>query len=359
MGATANIDAIKGYLKTNGSKLLYQRLNELSIFKDFKEGVIRNHRSEVVLTKMVPDAGVRQLNTSINSPKGGRTYTGRTIVPRFGMKILGFNPDELLETFLGAMMAPGQKREPFHVWSMEREFEKMKAEIENAFYTSKYVPQSQTFEAGATYSIGDVVYFETDQIFYECVSATTAGQSPASHPAKWSDADEKVLFDGLATIITELITGGLTPTTTGAWDHTNAVEKVMTMWDNVPEAWRNTPGGLRLHVSLDGTEDYTRNYNSIFGHGAGIGGVDLDTIKPFKVRDTAGRLTLVPTQSMGSSRRMIITAPGNVVIGTNTLPDFNSVGKVIETHHGYESVIKFALNSQIADPEALWVNDQA
>jgi hypothetical protein len=41
-----------------------------------------------------------------------------------------------------------------------------------------------TWGATATYAVGDVVWFSPD--YYECVTATTAGQSPLTTPASWS-----------------------------------------------------------------------------------------------------------------------------------------------------------------------------
>jgi len=46
------------------------------------------------------------------------------------------------------------------------------------------------FDATLTYAAGDQVYFDNDETqlgnFYNCVTATTAGQDPADTPAKWA-----------------------------------------------------------------------------------------------------------------------------------------------------------------------------
>ena len=43
--------------------------------------------------------------------------------------------------------------------------------------------RGDTFEVGTAYAVGQQVYYEGD--FYECVEATSAGQTPESHAAKW------------------------------------------------------------------------------------------------------------------------------------------------------------------------------
>src|SRR5690606_20225773 len=105
-------------------------------------------------------------------------------------------------------------------------------------------------------------------------------------------------------------------------------------------------------------QDLAINLNTLYGTGAGIGGVDLEEGKRFKLKGTGGRLTIAPKSWMGGSSRIIITPAGNGVLGTNQLSDMNKVGKTVPTIHGYRSIIKWMLGFQFRDIEVLYVNDQ-
>jgi len=48
------------------------------------------------------------------------------------------------------------------------------------------------YSGGATYAVGDVIYFGTLD-WYKCIDATSAGQSPTTHAAKWTK--QEVAYD--------------------------------------------------------------------------------------------------------------------------------------------------------------------
>lgn len=63
----------------------------------------------------------------------------------------------------------------------------------------KRVPEyrGDVYNAGTAYAAGDQIYFTEasgNKNYYRCVSATTAGQSPITHAAKWSRRDVPHLF---------------------------------------------------------------------------------------------------------------------------------------------------------------------
>lgn len=49
-----------------------------------------------------------------------------------------------------------------------------------------------TYSASATYAVGDVIYFDTLD-FYKCIDATSTGQTPTTHAAKWTK--QEVAYD--------------------------------------------------------------------------------------------------------------------------------------------------------------------
>lgn len=352
---TQDIDAIRGYLKKNDKQLISQALNQLDVFNDKDIRVIRNLRNPTDLNKMTAQDGVRKLNTSIEDAKGKRKWTRRTITPRFGMKIFHVIPEELRETFMSEMLAPNATREPFAQWCWEQEFAKLAAEINDNFYYSEYADMPEGWDAARAYAIGEIVYHE--KIAFECIAATAAGESPSSAAAKWQDVDNKILLDGFGTIIAkEILASKLTPTITDAFDETTAYDAFMEQWKPIPEAVKNKR--LTAFVSMDTAQDLATNLNKKFGSGVGISNADIEEGQEFTLKGTGGRLRIKPRTWMNKSRRIIMTPPGNLTVGTDQVSDLNSAGKLVETLHGYKTISKFILAAEIADLEVLYVNGQ-
>ncbi len=348
-----DITAIKGYIAKQDKTLIHQMLNELDIVKDLT--VIRNVREPRDLNKMTVDDGVRPLNLDIEKAKGGRKWTKRQLMPQRAMKIIKMIPEELRETWQSEMLDINAQEVPFAAWVWDKEFAKIAEEINDNFYYSKYAGVVEEFSAATVYGTGDLVYF--NEIIYKMIDVvnTTAGQSPATHPAKWQDVDNQVICDGPHELIEKALTAeGLLTVATGTFNDTTAYGYVQGMWKNVKEAHRNKK--MVAYVSIDVAMDIATNQNKLFGSGVGIAGVDIEGRKPFTLRNTT--LTIMPCTWMKASRRIIITMPGNLVVGMNQVADANKVGKVVETLHGYRAIVKFMIGCQFRDLEVLYVNDQ-
>jgi hypothetical protein len=355
MGATpaTDITAIKGYIAKQDKTLIHQMLNELDIVKDLT--VLRNVREPRDLNKMTVDDGVRPLNLDIEKAKGGRKWTKRQLMPQRAMKLIKMVPEELRETWQSEMLDINAQEVPFAAWVWEQEFAKIAEEINDNFYFSKYAGVVEEFSGSTAYDPGDLIYF--NEVIYKQVhtAATTAGQSPLTHPARWQDVDNKVICDGPHELIEKALADeGLLTVGTGTFNDTNAYTYAKGMWDNVKESHRNKK--MIAYVSIDAAMDIATHQNKLFGSGVGIAGVDIEGRKPFTLRNTP--LTIMPVTWMKASRRIIITMPGNLVVGMNQVSDANKVGKVVDTIHGYTAIVKYMIGCQFRDLEVLYVNDQ-
>jgi hypothetical protein len=355
---TANIDAIKGYLKKMDRQLLGRMLNGLSFFQDSTLGLMRGLKTETPLVKYTGAKGARRLNTTIDQPKDKGAYGVRNIVPRFGMKILSFIPDELKETYFSEFMDTNKKRIPFAEWVMSEEMKTLAEEINNNIYDAVYAT-ADAFNAGTVYNVGDHMIY-TDNIIYKCIIQTIAGDTPVAEPTKWVDADAACLLDGPGTVTAAEITGAnLTAYAGGAFDNTDGYDVIKGQWeDDVPEAHKNVAGGRVAYVSYGGAEDIAQHSNTKFGSGQGIANADIQEGVPFYLKNTNKRLLVVPSLWMGTSRRIHITKRKNYVFGTDQLSNLNSIGKVVEKLHGYDTITKFTLAFQMRDLEEVSVNNQ-
>lgn len=352
--ATQDIEAIKGYAGQYDKNLIGQMLNGLDIAKDVK--VIRNIKTALNLTKLEIANGFRPLNTSVEEgTKPGRKYTGRKLEPKGGMKIFEVVPEELRDTWMGEMLDPNAKDVPFAQWVWEREFEKLADEINENIYLSEYHADADSFDAAAIYAPGDYVNFE--ETIYKCVTATTAGQSPTSHPAKWLHSNASVVCDGPGTIIAkETIAGKITPVITGAITNTNAIEKLRLVYNSASLAVRKKK--TIMWISYDVFEKYKDDYVTRYGKGNGIDS-DVEDRDVLYLFGSSKRCELRPCSWMGDSQRTIHTLYDNFLMGTNQLSDTNKIGKMVDTLHGFKAICKFLIGFNFGDLEVLTVNDQA
>lgn len=354
MPATQDVTAIQNYAGTYSQALIARMLNGLDIAKDIK--VIRNVKEPLNLTKFEANKGIRPLNTNVEeAKKPGRKFTGRKLEPRGGMKIFHVIPEELRGTWMGEMLDPNAKEVPFAQWIWVKEFEALAAEINDNIYLSQYLADADEFNPATVYAVGDVVNYEED--IYRCTTITVAGQSPASHPAKWLEINSTAIVDGPGTIIAAEITAGkLIPVVTGAIDNTNAVAKLTLVWKAQTIAMRKY-GGV-LWVSWDVFEKYLADYDTRYGKGAGIASyIEDETVVWLK--GSRKKCEIRPCTWMGDSQRIICTREDNFLMGTNDLSDTNKIGKMIDTLHGFKAICKYLLCFNFGDLEIVKVNDQA
>lgn len=352
--AKTSFDAIALHIGQFDKKMIAQALNGLDFASQVR--VIRNASlNGTLLPKMTVAKGIRNLDLDVETRSGShRTFGGRKLMVYPGMKIIDIIPEEAYKTFLSDMMAPGAKQMPFAQWVWEQEFAKLASEINDNIYLSKYKGDAAVWASGSTYTANtSYVKFGSENDVYKCVTNTNAGESPTTHPAKWSKVNELIISEGWGSIIaTEIAASNITPVTTGAVDATNALTKVEAMLTAMTVAHRNLGGVIRMSPVL--YDAYLKHERATYTAAAtptmGTGEKTVYGYPKWKIESCSW---------MGSSGRIIATQFDNLVFGTNMIDDTNKAGKTIETLHGTSTVVKWIQGCEIADLETLYVNDQA
>jgi hypothetical protein len=353
MSKTA-FDSIAKFIGQYDKKLIAQALNGLDFVKDVR--TINNASlNGTLLPKMTVAKGIRNLDLNVSSRSGEqRNWSGRKLLIYGGMKIINIIPEEAMNTFQSDMLVPGAKEIPFAQWVWEQEFKKISTEINDSIYLSTYKGDASVLDTGSGYTAGDYVKFGSEYDVYKCVTNATAGQTPTTHPAKWSKVNESIISEGWGTIIAaEISGGGLTNViTTGTPSASNAVDKVELMIQGMTQAHRKL-GGCILMSSTQYSNYLLAErakYNYVATPQMGIGKKTVYGYPNWEICEATW---------MGSSNRYIATQQNNLVFGTNMVADLNSAGKIIQTLHGYDTVVKWHQGCQVSDLETLYVNDQA
>jgi hypothetical protein len=356
---TTEIAAIAKWAGLYSKQFLGQMLNGLDIYKDLAvDRMVSRHGK--LLPKFTAQGGLRPLNTNIESNGGTeRTWSGRKLFVYDAMKVFTIIPDDLITSFQSDMLAPGATQIPFAQWVWMKEMEKLASEINDNFYFADYAGDATAWDSGEdyTYSASAPQYFTFGSLedIYKLVATTTAGQSPSTHPAKWLKVNSLAIATGPGTIIADEIAAtnlSVVSAASGSVSSSNILDKIEAMYNSMTVAHRNKGGLVRLSPDL--YRKYLIHTKSAYpmelGKDSGDGKMYVwGSGKKWEVRECTW---------MGSSQRIIMTQFDNMIVGTN-IAQTPGITKTVETLHGYKSVAKFLIGSEIADLENLYVNDQA
>lgn len=351
--ASTQFDAIAKFIGKYDKKLIGQTLNSLDFVPQVKV-MRRASLNGTLLPKMTVASGIRPIDLSVETRSGShRSFSGRKLLVYEGMKIIEIIPEEAYNTFMSDMVEPAAADIPFAQWVWEQEFKKIASEINNSIYLSTYKGDAAVWDSGTNYALGAYVKFGEELDIYVSIVDPAVGESPLTHPAKWSKVNESVISTGWGKIIADEITAtNITPIATGAITNANALTKFEQMYNAMTVAHRALGGTFKCSYAT--YRNYIEHERTVYGYVANPGmGVGVKSIYGDP------KWTIEPCTWMGTSGRVIATPKDNLVFGTNIESDMTKVGKVIETLHGYKSVVKWIQGCEISDLEVLYVNDQA
>ncbi|GAB3958205.1 hypothetical protein GCM10028805_52090 [Spirosoma harenae] len=346
-----DLTAINNYAGEYSTQIITSIFNDLDIANDLD--LITNLTAPRKLPKYKANDGLRPFDVDVTEPDGqAGTATQRTIVPHTAMKILKVVPEELRKTYHSEQLRANAKDYPggFAQYFWEEQIKKQKAEINDNAYLGVNSEDVPAYNAGTAYNVGDRMFY-TNRSYYSCIVATTAAQTPDSHPAKWLKVNNSSITKGLGVIIAEEYAGLPTRNkiATGTIDSTNAFDKVSAFYLGLPEAIRKKGGIIRCSQGV--YDNYNQHALSKFT--AGTSFLDVrnagGTIVGKSVMNSDGKFVLQPSSWMSGSKRLIVDIDKNLKMGTDLTADFTSVTELVKFIHGYYAKMQLILAYQIAD----------
>lgn len=358
MAAAADVSALAAFPGEYEQKLFSTLINSMDIAKDVT--LVPNVKKKLNLTKLRVKKGARPYSGTHEPDTGDLVYTPRVLEVKVGKRDLLIDPEDYRATWMASQVGAGsgasKKTIPFEQYVWAEVMKALGSEIndETAYFgldlsALTVVP----FDAGDTYAVGDFVTFGSPTKWYKCIVITTAGQSPLTHPAKWTDVTAIVISKGLGTIIAEEITAtNLSVTATGAiTDGATAKTAFKKLFRAQTAPYKKA--GVLIYCSytdyeflLDGLAENTKYIKE-----------DASATRLF-LPETGRKCEIVPATWMNGSRRLICTPKENLLMGTDLLSDLNDIS-VIEDVYTLKTGIKFVIGWQIRDLAALKVGDQA
>jgi hypothetical protein len=318
--------------------------------------VINGLKGKLTLHKLLVAAGLKPY-TGVFKSKDDLDFEPRILEVTKAQRDLSIEPSRYLQTFMEKRRGKGENAKNMTIPFADVMWEAVIAEIaqevvQGTIFHGKGQAAFAAYNAGTSYTVGALMKYTQDGElrYFECVGATTAGQTPDTHPLKWKWAGAKALAVGFSGLLdAEETKGTVVPVSTGAITSTDAYPQFTAVWRKLPEAVR-MKGGF-LYCSQNSYEalldSYEEKVKKNFEESNGI----------IYLAKTEKKAILKPVNWLSGSGRIIASQAGNFWMGTDQTNDMNII-KVMEQMYTLDAGVTFMIGMQIADPLALTTNDQ-
>lgn len=323
--------------------------------------VVPNVKSAMPLHKLVVKKGAKPYTGTFKSKGGDIAFEPRVLSVDKAQRDLSVEPSKYLQTFMEKLRGAGENTNnmtiPFaqHMWEGVLEELATEINLETVFHGVGKAGFA-AYGAGTAYAVGDLMKYTQDGElrYFRCIVATTAGQNPDTHPAKWDWAGARAITTGFGKIITDEITATtITPVATGAITSSNAYAKFTQLFRSHLEPVKmGKHGQVTTLCSVTDYESLTDDYEDKIKKNF----EEVDGVIYLAKTNRVNRIQ--PVSWLSGSRRLISTLKGNLLAGTDQLNDMNVI-KTIEQMYSIDAAVSFMLGFEIQDLDALRVNDQA
>lgn len=370
----ADLSAITSFAANNQKELISTLINGLDIAQDVmvQPGV----KNKIPMPKFKVGDGFRPYSGTEEFKVKNLKYTDRFLEVKVGKRELQIDPEDYMGTYLAWVNSPGSSADkkdiPFAQFMWDQVIKAVQREInDETAYLGFDSSATADFAGGTVYNPGDYVKFATAtnnpngiKDYYKCVTLTTAGQSPDTHPAKWLYVTARAVAPGIESYILTGISGSeISPVATGAITSTAgvALAAFKKLYRSFTTPYKNW--GIIISCSYTDFEllidDLSDKYKAVKDNIASQGYMVLP--------DTNNKCIVKPATWLGTSRRLIAgpVMPGdarhmNIFMGTDLLSDMNSLKVITESSlWTLKAGIKARLGWQIQDTSAVRVGDQS
>lgn len=293
----ADVSALTSAFVDFGGKIFSKNVNAWVL--DPAIALYRSVKKPLVLPKLSASGNPRPY-TAADSVGDGAAFTDRTLTVYNSKWDYDLDPEQYRNTYLAS-----QENNPYYQFILNQVAKEYLAQLnDNTLYLGVY---------------------------------NAAGATAADIATGWGTL-----------IANEIVATNITPVAGAAITSANAVDQVELVGDAAP-AWMKSRSDVVMFCSWGTFEKYRTNYRATYGFN-----FEKNEQGFYKIDGKPWRLQ--PVSWMGTSQRLILTAGGNLIIGT----DLEGVEVAASMRRNIIEVRQMmAVGLQIADLEALVVNDQA
>lgn len=348
-----DVSALAGYAGKYSKKIYLNFENALDFFKDLT--TIYNVKSAINLTKLHINGKPKPFTGVFTAQKGDIVYSGNRLEVEKWQRDFQIMPDNYRGTYLEDLRKAGEGAKnmsfPSHVFDAVTE--KLAGDINDIVpWWGVGMAEFTAYNSATAYTVGKFISFTVNDEtkYYEVVTATTAGENPTTHPAKFTDASTKAIAEGIGTKVRKARTSGAITNvaSTGIITAADAEDQFRAVWSKLPEWVRRSGGRLYCSYSLfelflQAIREYTKYTQA-----------DTNTVY---LPLTNKKCEIVPATWITNSNMIVATAKENLMAGTDLESDYRDIRTIEQMYHldfGMTGVLGFGVN----DFDALAVNDQ-
>jgi hypothetical protein len=369
----ADLSLITSYAANNQAAMISSLINGLDIAQDIM--VMPNVKNKIPMPKLKVGTGARPYSGTQEFKLKALKYTDRFLEVKVGKRELQIDPEDYMATYLAWVNSPGsgagKKDIPFAAFMWDQVIKAYQRELNDETSYNGFDGSATALYSGATvYNPGNRIKFATATDnpnsvldWYECITLTTAGQSPDTHPAKWLNVTARAIAPGIKTYIDAGISATeIAPVATGAITSTAgvAITAFKKLFRAYNAAYKNN--GIIISSSYTDFEflldDLSDKYKAVKDNVQANGFLVLP--------DTQNKCIVKPATWLGTSRRLVAgpvmggeARHMNLYMGTDLLSDANGISVKDTELWKLNAGIKSRIGFQIQDMEAIKVGDQA
>lgn len=372
----ADLSAITNYSATNQKALIASLVNGLDIAQDVM--VHPGVKNKIPMPKLKVGNGFRPYSGTEAYRQKNLKYTDRFLEVKVGVRELLIDPEDYRSTYLIHQTSPGsnaaKKEIPFAPFMWEQVIKGVQREInDETAYKGFDGSATADYSGAGAYAVGARVKFAPAadnplavKEWFQCVTATVAGESPDSAAAKWLNVTARAVCPGIETHILAGITASeIAPVATGVI--TNVAGVAIAAHKKLFRAWSAAykRNGIIINCSYTDYEllldDLGDKYKQVKDDASNNGYLVLP--------ETDKKCVIKPATWLGTSRRLVSgpvfwdgTNPKNMnlFLSTDQLSDLNAINALTGAKlWTILAGIKAAIGFNYQDSEGIKVGDQS
>jgi hypothetical protein len=357
--ASPDLSQIAKYAVANSKALIRRFYNGLRIADDIT--LQPNVKNKMPMPMLVINGQPRPYTGNHKANGGDISYTDRELSVDDFQRDISIDPSQYRNTYLAQLRGAGEGANnltvPYAQFTMETIIGENASSLNNqTAFNGLGKAAFAAFNPATVYAKGAPVKFaglDGEPHYYVALAATTAGESPATTPAKWLLADALAITEGIGTKIKAARGSGLLKNVaaTGKTNVDDAFGQALAVYRKLLQGLRDS----RNDIFLYGAPDLFDMVADSFG----------DNIQKYTAAD--GTLTVLPRTDgkckikraswMAGSEMFIASPKSNLFMGTDLLNDLNEL-RVVPQVYKLDMGLKGLIGFQFADEQAIATNDQ-
>lgn len=354
--SSPDLSAITKWIGKN-RKSLYRRLyDKMDIANDIT--LVPNIKDSMILPNLSIENGPGPYTGDFQADGNDLTYGDRTLKVEMFQRDLKIHPRKYRTTYLSEGRRRGEDAKnltiPFAEYTSQSIIDHNASILNNE--TAFFGVGKAGFTAFdvATAYVGDgteyITFIAGERLkYFKVIAATTAGQTPLTHPLKFQDARSLAIVVGLGTKIDAgRQSGEISRVSATGSLATDALDKFTEVWRKLPSLIKNA--GATMYCSVNSVEylidDMVSKVNKY---------TESDSTVLYLPK-TQKKCRILPASWMGESEKLICTPRTNLMMGTDLLADFG-VLKAIEQMHHVDLSITGLLGFNYEDGDTISMND--